>query len=132
MDSVRRILEAQGYKDVQELEVNETIKIDPGPDAVMPLTIEKLWEYEDRDRISVAHYYTQRGDLMSDPEIVFDVPHGGGDWVPVRYTHHPYTEQYDSHGLGRDVQRFVELWDENLRSMGYVQAALENRGGEDG
>jgi hypothetical protein len=42
----------------------------------MPLVIEKIAP----GRISVAHYYTQMGDLMADPDIVFKVENS--EWVP--------------------------------------------------
>jgi hypothetical protein len=128
LESVRDILSARGYSSVNDLDVNDRIEIDLDSEAQMPLTIEKIGEYEDGDvrgsRLSVAHYYTQRGDLMSDPEVVFDAPHDDeGEWVPVRYVQHPHLEQYDLDGLGADVQEFVAMWDENLRRQGYVDAA---------
>ena len=36
------------------------------------------------NRISVAHYYTQNGDLCADPEIVFFV--GYAEWVAIEVT----------------------------------------------
>jgi len=134
VESVREILSAHGYDNVNDLDMNDPVEVDPGGETDMPLTIEKVYEDGDTARVSVAHYYTQRGDLMSDPEVVFDINTDAGDsegWTPVRYVQHPYIEQYDEDGLGNDVRAFVNEWDSNLRRDGYVNAAHgSERGGD--
>lgn len=81
------------------------------------LTIEKIGS----DRLSVAHHYIQRGDLMCDPEIVFRVEEG--EWIPIRYTQHPRVHQYDPEGIR--IEGFVVQWSANLREQGFVDAAKE-------
>lgn len=58
------------------------VKVDAnGPDSgIMPVTVELVNTYPDAQNgvglelWSVAHYYTQNGDAMRDPEIVYAVP----------------------------------------------------------
>lgn len=122
METVLNILQAHGFSNPHEMEPGDHIEIQPDSEGQMPLVIEKIGETEHGSRISVAHYYTQLGDLMADPEIVFTVDHAGM-WTPVRYVQHPRIEQYDPHGLGKSVVDFVKRWDRNLRKQGYLQAA---------
>jgi len=81
MNTVIDIVQAHGYQSVHDMDVDDHIRVER--DHQMPLPIEKLGD----NRLSVAHYYTQRGDVMSDPEIVFLLD--GDGWIPVRYTQHP-------------------------------------------
>lgn len=118
MDSVRAIVEKSGYDSVDDLSINESITVKV--EGFHDLVIEKIVD----DRLSVMHSYTQRGDLMSDPEIVFRLE--DDDWVPVRYTQHPSLHKHDEDGLD-DVADFVETWDKNLRAQGFVDA-VENGG----
>jgi len=114
MDAIKEILHQRGIDDINYMEVGKHIEIENGEH--MPLTIEKIGE----NRLSVAHYYTQRGDLMSDPEIVFKITEAG--WVPVRYTHHPHIHQYNEAGLPK-VEDFIQQWDRRLRKQGYTDEA---------
>jgi hypothetical protein len=113
MDAISEILGDLGVPSVTEMNVNEnyTITVDGFED----LTIEKIGD----GRLSVGHYYTQRGDLMSDPEVVFLVD--DGEWWPVRYTQHPMVHQHDESGI--DLDGFLSTWDQNLRNQGFVDAA---------
>jgi len=115
METVRDIIHAHGHPSVDVMGVGDHIEIERANDAMMPLVIEKIGEH----RLSVAHYYTQMGDLMADPEIVFTI--NGETWVPVRYVQHPHTEQSEPDGLAMDG--FVTQWNRNLREQGYVTAA---------
>ena len=114
METVTAIVQAHGYDSVHDMAVGDHIKVEH--DHQMPLAIEKIGD----DRLSVAHYYTQRGDLMSDPEVVFRLT--GDTWTPVRYTQHPHIHQHDETGL-TGVNAFVTTWDRNLRNQGYITAA---------
>jgi hypothetical protein len=116
MDAVHTILQAHGYESAADMPVGEPVRVELGGPAQMPLVIEKIGE----DRLSVAHYYTQMGDLMSDPEIVFHIDNG--EWTPVRYTQHPHIHQHDEDGLP-DVAAFAADWSRNLKQQGYVEAA---------
>jgi len=54
------------------------LKVELG--GYMPLCIENIgW-----NRISVAHYFEQNGDLVADPDIVFFVE--SGEWAPIQIT----------------------------------------------
>lgn len=121
METIKQIIQAAGYDDVAELDVNELIEVENEP--FMDISVEKLAD----DRLSVAHYYTQRGDLMSDPEIVFDVSEA--EWVPIEYTQHgfPQVHHHNPDGLD-DVAGFVDDWDENIDEQGFVENAREQLG----
>ena len=116
MKTIKRILDLHGIDSVEAMTYDDYIKLEV--DGVMPLVIEKVGE----NRISVAHYYEQRGDLMSDPEIVFHVQ--GEEWVPVEYTQHPHIYHRDNSGL-HDVKRFVKTWSRNLEQQGFVETARQ-------
>ena len=114
MNTITDIVQAHGYQSVHDMDIGDHIKVEQ--DHQMPLTIEKIGD----NRLSVAHYYTQRGDLMSDPEIVFRLD--GDEWIPVRYTQHPHIHQHDEDGL-TSISTFITTWDRNLRQQGYLNAA---------
>ena len=113
MDAIKNILAAEGYEGIQEMDVEDSVTVEVA--EMMDLVIEKIGE----NRLSVAHYYTQNGDLMSDPEIVFRIDRD--HWVPVRYTQHPSIEQHNEDGL--DLSGFLKQWDRNLTAQGYVATA---------
>jgi hypothetical protein len=115
IEAIQQILAAHGYEDVATVPIETHIKIELDGDGMMPLVIEKIGE----NRISVAHYYVQYGDLMSDPEIVFHIE--GNEWIPVRYTEHPHIHDHNENGL-YDVAKFAKQWSENLEKQGYVEA----------
>lgn len=118
MDAVRDILDAHGYQDPGEMAVGDHIEIDPDRAGQMPLVIEKVGP----DRVAVAHYHTQNGDVMYDPEIVFRI-YPTGTWMAVEYTQHPHTYQRDETGLVEAQDFAVNTWNENLQRQGYVDAA---------
>lgn len=93
------------------MEIGEHHEIE-APES-MNLTIEKISE----NRVSVAHYYKQHGDIMSDPEIVFKIQ--DSEWLPVRYTQHPNHHRHNENGLP-SVQEFVEQWSHNLTKQGFT------------
>lgn len=95
--------------------VNESVSIEVHGHE--ELIIEKVGP----NRVSVAHYYVQRGDLMSDPEIVFRIDNG--IWLPIRYTQHPDVHQYVPNGL--TLTEFVNRWSRNLQRQGFVEAAAD-------
>lgn len=115
MDAVKEILRLHGYSSAEEMESGTSITVEVS--GFMDLDIEKIGS----NRVSVAHYYKQMGDLMSDPEIVFKIT-GYGEWQPVRYTQHPFREEHNENGLTR-VEKSVRQWSRNLETQGYVKAA---------
>jgi hypothetical protein len=84
--------------------------------------------------VSVAHYFEQAGDLMRDPEVLFEVlPHDGG-WSPVSYTQDNlglYHEAVHWSGdtlitdstLALNIAAFARQWSANLDAQGFVEAA---------
>jgi hypothetical protein len=113
MDAAKDILSRLSIESVEEMAVNESHTI--VVEGFEELTIEKIGP----NRVSVAHHYVQRGDLMYDPEIVFHIDNGV--WRPVRYTQHPHIHQHNPDGI--ELDGFVEQWSENLRLQGFVEAA---------
>jgi hypothetical protein len=113
MDAIIEILSEFGVESIDEMELNESYTIEM--EAVNDLTVEKVG----KNVISVGQYYTQRMDLMSDPEIRFRVENG--EWTPTEFTQHPRIYQYDEDGL--DLDGFPTQWSKNLRKQGFVQKA---------
>ena len=84
--------------------------------------------------ISVAHYGEQNGDLMRDPEMMFELGLGGGahlnpfywrnDYVGIEQWSRFITDgQYAYHAaLHRQHEEFAKLWDKNLRLQGFADA----------
>jgi len=117
MDTIHEILQLHGYDTPQDMDTGDHVTVTHEEDGMMPLTIEKIGD----NRLSVAHYYTQRGDLMSDPEIVFTIT-DDEEWIPVRYTQHPHIHQHNEAGLP-DVATFAKQWDQTLKTQGYIDEA---------
>lgn len=115
MEVIIDILERFGVDSIAEMSINECYRIER--DGFDDLVIEKVAD----DRLSVAQVYTQRGDLMRDPEVVFRIDDEG--WTPVMYQHDPWQYEQDDNGLP-DVRHFCEgTWNTNLRKQGFVTAA---------
>ena len=84
--------------------------------------------------VSVAHYYSQNGDAMRDPEMVFEVD-GAGQFHPVSFQQDNlglYHEAVFVDDAGRVMVRprlvkhlasFARVWDKNLKEQGFVDAA---------
>jgi hypothetical protein len=91
--------------------------------------------------VSVAHYGEQNGDPMRDPEMLFEMELKGGLYrLSPYYWRNDYVgiEQYsrfrDDDGnllvlmwKERQLSEFADLWDNNLRSQGFVEAFRRNR-----
>lgn len=120
MNAAKDILQRLGVDSVAEMGVNENYTVEV--DGYENLTIEKIGE----DRVSVGQYYISRGDLMSDPEVVFVVD--SGDWRPVRFTQHPLAHDHDESGL--DLDEFLSTWNKNLRNQGFIDAATQRMSSE--
>jgi hypothetical protein len=92
--------------------------------------------------VSVAHYFEQNGDLMSDPEMTFDVDPGddkqhgwlSGTWRPSSITQSPmgvYREAVFLVDGGRvmirprlvaELKGFARMWNRNIGEQGYIEA----------
>lgn len=93
-----------------------------------PLVIERHGE-----QVVVGHYFIQNGDVMADPEIVFDY----ATWTPLELTQHPmgvyrskfhYRDgvQYVDTRFDAAVRPLVELWANNLVAQGWTTADIES------
>jgi len=92
--------------------------------------------------VSVAHYFEQNGDLMSDPEMTFEVNPGddkqfgwlSGTWRSASITQSPmgvYREAVYRDDAGRTMIRprlvaelkgFAWMWNRNIGWQGYAEA----------
>jgi hypothetical protein len=115
MDVIQEILSQYGVESVEEWEINAPHEVEV--EACDPLTIEKIAS----DRVSVGHYFTQNGDLMSDPEVVFKID--DGEWSPVSFTSHPHPPRHEHDESGLGMSSFLETWEKNIRNMGYLREA---------
>ncbi|MBI1913494.1 MAG: hypothetical protein HYS12_01880 [Planctomycetes bacterium] len=101
----------------------------------MPLVVETIGPGpRGLPMVSVAHYYTQNGDAMRDPEMTFEVS-PDGTFSPVSYTQDNmglYQEAVFTDDAGRvmvrprlvkDLTAFARQWDRNLKDQGFVDAA---------
>lgn len=117
------------------LEPGFHIKIDNQP--YMALVIEDIQELGPHGFpvISVAHYGEQNGDLMRDPEMLFEISKRGEQTILTpHYWRNDYAgiEQYSATiGDGRlainqklqgEHAEFAEMWDKNLRDQGFLAA----------
>jgi len=111
----------------------------------MPLCIEALGPSphgEGMIQISVAHYGEQNGDLMRDPDMVFDVNTSedarlgwaSGNWRPVSFRN-DYAGLCQEAlflqdgrvmvrpGLVKELKAFARIWDRNIKAQGFVEAS---------
>lgn len=117
------------------LEPGFHIKIENQP--YMALVIEDIQELGPHGFpvISVAHYGEQNGDLMRDPEMLFEISRRGEQTILTpHYWRNDYVgiEQYSATiGDGRlainqklqcEHAEFAEMWDKNLRDQGFLAA----------
>lgn len=93
--------------------------------GMLPLVIETLPD----QMVSVAHYYTQNGDAMRDPEVVFYT--GWYEWAPIEITQDPtgnYRHVCKPEGPDAwvlpaeqaDLASFVRVWAKNIREQGWL------------
>ena len=77
-------------------------------------------------QVIVGHYFEQNGDLMSDPEVVFDLE----TWAPLELTQSPmgvyrrkFIERdgktYVDTRFDRGVRPLVRMWADNLLHQGW-------------
>ena len=83
--------------------------------------------------VSVAHYGEQNGDLMRDPEVVFEV--AADQWQPVSIQQDYLGSYREAVFVGengkvlvrpaevRDIASFARFWDRNLKHQGFVDGA---------
>jgi hypothetical protein len=88
--------------------------------------------------ISVAHYFTQNGDLCQDPELCFELIPQGGHVVYEPFLFQQavppvYQEVFENgpasenHRLKRQLTTFAQTRDRNLNDQGFVTAAAQQQ-----
>jgi hypothetical protein len=139
MKSVARIIEIHGGLEALR---SKAIRIEPPCSGLMRLCVEHVgMGPRGMPLVSVAHYFEQNGDLMADPDVVFEVnpDEDGplswktGEWGPVSFTQHS-TGTYQeavviqhckvmiAPRLVASLKSFARTWDRNLRAQGFVAA----------
>lgn len=133
MKTVQEIIDRKGGLDALK---NRYIKVLNKP--YMPLVIEYVGQGpHGLPLVSVAHYFEQHGDLMRDPEIVFEVPTAasGQRWLPISIQQDPvgsYREAVYRNEEGRlmvklelveELHGFARMWDRNIKEQGFLEAA---------
>jgi hypothetical protein len=104
-------------------------------EGFMPLVIEAIGPGpRGLPAVSVAHYYTQNGDAMRDPEMVFEVG-ADGEYLPVSFQQDNlsmYQEAVSQDKAGKvlvrpqlvaDLDSFARVWDRNIKDQGFIEAA---------
>lgn len=130
MKTIAKILELAA-----PLEPGFHIKIENEP--WMALVIEDIQQLGPHGfpLISIAHYGEQNGDLMRDPEMLFEISKHGEEtkFIP-HYWRNDYVgiEQYctfkgesgpaSDEKLKREHAEFAAMWDTNLRDQGFLEA----------
>lgn len=109
----------------------------------MPLSVEDIGQSGEGNRlISISHYGEQNGDLMRDPEMVFEIhtyatPHMAeplsfrNDYMGMMQE----VYRYDDHGkkthvnarLKADLKSFARTWFSNLKEQGFLSATDRER-----
>ena len=83
--------------------------------ALMDLTVE-TWPSNDSVMVSMCHYGEQNGDLMKDPDVLFEVKKDGT--VYYREMQNDYMGTYTENNL--EIKDFMEsLWLPNLYMQGH-------------
>ena len=102
-DVIKRIVRSEAESiENEDLYLN----IEAESDAIEDLNIERHG-----DELIVCQYYMQRGDLMRDPEVRFQIQ-DDGEWKPVSFRDDPYTHKRSSKGL--EITNFLSTWAVNL------------------
>ena len=113
-------------------------------DGYMPLSIEAIGTSADGNRlISICHYGEQNGDLMRDPEMVFELfTHGEtsaaeplsfqNDYVGVFQEVYRYDESgkktHVKTRLKAELKSFARTWFTNLKDQGFLgETAIRER-----
>ncbi len=124
--AIEQILESHHLLETFRSTEEFYVKISNEP--YMPLTIEK-----NGNQVVVAHYYTQNGDLMPDPDVEFEIYQGV--WLPVAIQHSTgkYVRTMEGEGEKRilflddydDLHEFSDFWAGNLLDQGFTKGKVE-------
>jgi hypothetical protein len=115
--------------------VSDHKKIDNAEGTFMVLHVECIGKCNLGHIFSLAHYYTQHGDLMRDPEMLFIKAEDGG-YYPAEI----WQDAVNSHGVGIQIENgdavsideteqadltvFAEVWLKNIRVQQGLGEAL--------
>lgn len=122
------------------LNVKESLKVENKP--YMPLNIEKVYDFPVLKKgnylLSLSHTYIQNGDLMRDPEIVFEIDPDNELAEPLSYLQDSlalyqqvYTYKDGKRAMvypkrKREISDFCfRLWLPNLRRQGFSEIIKE-------
>jgi hypothetical protein len=107
------------------LEIGESRKLDRG-DGYQPIHVECLHHSGLGVHFSVAHYLSQAGDLVPDPDVVF-VRRADGTWSPVSFQNsiaHRVAVHFHDDGTievdekeQRELVAFCQGWMTNIREQ---------------
>jgi len=102
----------------------------------MPLSVEDIGKSADGNRlVSVCHYGEQNGDLMRDPDIVFEIhtyaiPHMAeplsfrNDYIGTMQEVYRYDDSgkktHVNARLKHDLKSFARTWFKNLKDQGFL------------
>ena len=101
-------------------------------EGYMPLVVERIGTSGDgRPLVSLAHTGLQNGDVMYDPEVVFEVFELGAepisfrnDFVGVNQEVYAYDDAGQRTGVyparKQELRSFVRVWFRNLRDQGFL------------
>lgn len=89
-------------------------------DGFDDLVLEKIGE----DEYSIAHYYTQNGDLMRDPEITFLLDAADRSVYLLSYTQDNMGIYYETSDRTEeqieDLRQFFDQWLTNIKNQGFT------------
>ena len=116
-----------------KLNGKDHLKIDNTDGAFMPVVVEKDIFLDGKyagQVFSVAHYYEQNGDLMSDPFMRFLKADADGNYYPICFEQHGPLARYDDvfvyndetgeilgyrPRMQRDLTVFANMWMRNIK-----------------
>jgi hypothetical protein len=106
----------------------------------MPLSVEHIGQSAEGNRlIAISHTGEQNGDLMRDPEMVFEIhAHGMAEPLSFRNDYMGMLQEvyrYDDSGkkthvnarLKQDLKSFARTWFKNLKDQGFLSTSNRER-----
>lgn len=106
----------------------------------MPLSVEHIGQSAEGNRlIAISHTGEQNGDLMRDPEMVFEIyAHGMAEPLSFRNDYMGMMQEvyrYDDSGkkthvnarLKQDLKSFARTWFKNLKDQGFLSTSNRER-----
>lgn len=104
------------FRDAVEKQEPFHLQINAESSALMPLIIEVVGS-----EVAVSHTFIQMGDVMRDPEIVFD----GKTWVATEITQDPvgHYERVPKGQVNRGIEELADAWAKNLKPYTFLEGA---------